>query len=189
MEIIDYIKTQTGLSVRALAKEIGVAQTTLARQLRQDNALTLETLRDISLATGLDFLDLAIRAELITEKHANEIRGRGALNLASDEAILDELRERLARGANLNEYPPIFDPVPAPIPLHERRKTWRDNLPTPDDMAYHIGAPTPDGTEFRPDLYQNHKMLWDRHGKEWKNHYALAANKIIDGDDIKEPWS
>lgn len=68
-------------------------------------------------------------------------------------------------------------------------KSWRDNLPAPEDMGYHIGAPTPDGGEFRPDKYQDHAMLWERHGKEWKNHYTLAANTKKPNDDIEEPWT
>lgn len=68
-------------------------------------------------------------------------------------------------------------------------KPWQKNLPTPDDMAYHIGAPTPTGGEFRPDKYQDDRLIWDRHGKSWFKHYAKAAKIEEPGDDIEEPYT
>lgn len=129
MNIETYLREQTQLSMRQLASKAGLNHSTLSRRLKGDRSLTLETLRDISLATNLDFLDLAIRAELITKEHAKEIRGRGSLELASDEALLDELQRRLEQGADLNKYPPVFptdEPLPPIRPLRKKREATRE---------------------------------------------------------------
>lgn len=67
-------------------------------------------------------------------------------------------------------------------------KPWQKNLPSPDDMVYHIGAPTPTGGKFRPDQYQDDRLIWDRHGKNWFKHYSKATSMEEPGDDIEEPW-
>lgn len=108
MNLIDYITQKSGKTMRALALDMGYSVSTLSRQFRAENALTLETLRDISLATDLDFLDLAIRAELITETHAKAIRAKGSLLNASNGELLNELKRRLDQGEDLNEEAPIF---------------------------------------------------------------------------------
>lgn len=96
-----------------------------------------------------------------------------------------------AKAATLNEAEraAILQLIDVMVEAKKPAKSWRDNLPAPEDMGYHIGAPTPDGGEFRPDKYQDHAMLWDRYGKEWKNHYTLAANTKKPNDDIEEPWT
>lgn len=69
-------------------------------------------------------------------------------------------------------------------------KPWQKNLPAPDDMAYHLGAPTPDGWTFQPDQYDDHALLWKTYGKDWEQHYyTLAANRRKPGDDIEEPYT
>ncbi len=96
-----------------------------------------------------------------------------------------------AKAATLtdSERAAILHLIDVMVEAKKPAKSWRDNLPAPEDMGYHIGAPTPDGGEFRPDKYQDHAMLWERHGKEWKNHYTLAANTKKPNDDIEEPWT
>lgn len=165
MTFEEYLKQETGQSIRALALSIGVAQSTLARQLNGERTLTLETLRDISLATDLDFLDLAIRANLITEEHAKKIRANGALLEADSMDIIDELARRLQQGEKLNNQPSVFNQHPISA------------------NGYPL---TPDGQEFRPDLYPHHRLLWQRHGENWREHYTLAAKNQVDGDDIDE---
>lgn len=59
----------------------------------------------------------------------------------------------------------------------------------PGDMSSVIGAETPDGDEFRPDLYQSHRMLWERYGAQWREHYTLAAKTQVEGDDIDETYT
>lgn len=169
MTFEEYLKKETGQSIRRLALSIGIAQSTLARQLSGERTLTLETLRDISLATNLDFLDLAVRAELISQEHAENIRARGALKLADSMDIIDELARRIQKGENLSAAQPVFEAPPETSPA---------------------GYPlAPDGQEFRPDLYQPHRMLWERYGEKWREHYTLAAKAQTDGDDIDETYT
>ncbi|MFW0109518.1 hypothetical protein ACN081_02195 [Rothia sp. P13129] len=185
MAITQYLLEKAQVpSVLQLALKTGVPHHKLNNQLTGRSTLTLETLRDISLATGLDFLDLAVKAELITQQHAKNIRAKGALLNATNNELINELKRRLDQGENLNQETPIFS---TPTQLAED-KHWRENIPTAEDMQYHIGTTTPDGTEFRPDLYTNHKMLWDRYGQQWQEHYTLAAKKQEPFDDIEEQY-
>lgn len=158
MDIETYLREQTQLSIRQLAIQAGLNHSTLARQFKGERTLTLETLRDISLATDLDFLDLAIRAGLITEEHATKIRAKGALEQADSQDILDELARRLKQEEELENAPAPFRPL------------------TPVPQLSPSGHPlTPDGHEFRPDLYQDHKYLWDTYGNSWYENYEAVA--------------
>lgn len=169
MDIETYLREQTQLSIRQLANKAGLNHSTLSRQLKDDRALTLETLRDISLATNLDFLDLAVRAELISQEHAENIRARGSLRLADSMDIIDELARRIQKGESVSAAQPVFEAPPETSPA---------------------GYPlAPDGQEFRPDLYQPHRMLWERYGEKWREHYTLAAKAQTDGDDIDETYT
>lgn len=122
MSLETYLREQTKLSIRQLAKQAGLSHTTLVRQLKNERTTTLETLRDISLATGLDFLDLAIRAELITPGHANIIRAKGAITLATDDDLLNEIKRRMQAGHSYNQLPPLLGaPLPEDIELAKAR--------------------------------------------------------------------
>lgn len=170
MTFEEYLKKETAQSIRSLALSIGVAQSTLARQLSGDRTLTLNTLWEIHLATGLEFYELGVRAGLITEDDANRARSQGSLRIADSQDILEELARRLRLGEELEDAPQPFQPLIT--------ETGPNGYPL-----------APDGEEFRPDVYQNHRMLWERYGENWREHYTLAAKKQVDGDDIDETYT
>lgn len=168
------------LSSRQLAEEASkrghsLAHATIARYLRGDHpALPQQEILEIFseiLAIPLNQLERAAGAPETEEVPFNLPAKANALNQSERKAIL-QLIDVMVEAK-----------TPAPA------KPWQKNLPTPDDMAYHIGAETPDGEEFRPDLYQNHRMLWDRYREEWAKHYTLAAQHKKPGDDIDEPYT
>lgn len=56
-----------------------------------------------------------------------------------------------------------------------------------DQMEYHIGAPTPDGTPFRPDKYQDHLYRWEKYGSAWrKSWYGIAARRNT--EDLEDSY-
>lgn len=152
MNLAEYIAEKSGKTLRALALDMGYSPSTLSRQFRAENALTLETLRDISEATDIDFLDLALRAGLITKDHANKIRGRGALELATNEALLEELKKRLDTGATYNHLPPLFKTLnPEEIRESKARAALAKELEKDDvDLAAYRHT---DGDEVDYDSY------------------------------------
>lgn len=168
------------LSSRQLAEEASkrghsLAHATIARYLRGEHpALPQQEILEIFseiLAIPLNQLERAAGVPETQEVPFNLPAKANALNQSERKAIL-QLIDVMVEAK-----------TPAPA------KPWQKNLPTPDDMAYHIGAPTPTGGEFRPDKYQDDRLIWDRHGKSWFKHYAKAANMEEPGDDIDEPYT
>lgn len=187
MNLENYLRQETGRSVRQLSIDIGVAQSTLARQLKGERTLTLETLRDISLATGLDFLDLAIRAELITEDHANIIRAKGAITLATDEDLLAEVKRRMQAGHSYNQLPPIFKKPGEPTPLDDREATAREvleeELKKPDlELAAH--RINPDDEPILDPAERERKARAALADELTKDDLNLAAYRHTDGDEL-----
>lgn len=188
MNLENYLRQETGRSVRQLSIDIGVAQSTLARQLKGERTLTLETLRDISLATGLDFLDLAIRAELITPDHANIIRAKGAITLATDDDLLSEIKRRLQVGHSYNHLPPIFKKPGEPTPLDDReaaaREMLEEELKKPDlELAAHRINPD-DESILDPAKYLEDKARAALLEELEKDDLDLAAYRHTDGDEL-----
>lgn len=187
MSLETYLREQTKLSIRQLAKQAGLSHTTLVRQLKNERTTTLETLRDISLATGLDFLDLAIRAELITEDHANIIRAKGAITLATDDDLLSEIKRRLQVGHSYNHLPPIFKKPDEPTPLDDRETTAREvleeELKKPDlELAAHRIDPD-DQPILDPKTLEDKARAALAEELE-KDDLDLAAYRHKDGDEL-----
>lgn len=56
-----------------------------------------------------------------------------------------------------------------------------------NQMEYHIGAVTPDGTAFRPDIFQDHLYRWEKYGPAWRQSwYAIAARRNT--EDIEDSY-
>lgn len=198
MDLTDYIKESSELSINALAQKMKFPTSTLARQLRGDRTLTLETLRDISLATGLDFLDLAIRAELITPDHANIIRAKGAIALATDDDLLNEIKRRMQAGHSYNQLPPLLGaPLPEDIELAKARaeqakknreavarEVLEEELKKPDlELAAHRINPD-DEPILNPAKYLEDKARAALLEELEKDDLDLAAYRHTDGDEL-----
>lgn len=107
MGIEQYIQEQTGLSTRQIAEKSGLTHTKLSRQFNGNTALTLDTLKDIALGTGLDFLDLAVKANLLKQNYVDRLRAKGALTAATDQELAAEILRRLGSGATIDENEPF----------------------------------------------------------------------------------
>lgn len=197
MDLTDYIKESSELSINALAQKMKFPTSTLARQLKGERTLTLETLRDISLATGLDFLDLAIRAELITPDHANIIRAKGAITLATDDDLLSEIKRRMQAGHSYNQLPPLLGaPLPEDIELAKARakqakknreavarEVLEEELKKPDlDLAAH--RITPDDELILDPAERERKAREALADELEKDDLDLAAYRHTDGDEL-----
>lgn len=173
MDLTQYLLDRSGASsILQLSAKSGVPPHKLHNQLTGRSTLTLDMLYQLATGLGIDFLDIAVKADLIDAAEAQKMRGHASLQAYTDENLINELHRRLQAGSRK---------------IAEANSPFAQ--PDPSKLAYHIGAETPDGREFRPDLYQSDKMLFERYGQNWRKHYTLAAKKQVAGDDIDEPYS
>ncbi|MFW0183811.1 helix-turn-helix domain-containing protein [Rothia sp. CCM 9417] len=150
MNIEQYIQEQTGLSTRQIAEKSGLTQSRLSRQFNGNTALTLDTLKDIALGTGLDFLDLAVKANLLKQNYVDRLRSKGALLKATDEELVAEVLRRMRSNAPIDKNAPF---ATQPFATHEEmaRAELAEELKKSDvDIAAYRET---DGDEIDYDSY------------------------------------
>lgn len=97
MDLTEYVKGQTGMSVRSLAMSMGYDQSKLNRHLKGD--ATMETLRDISRVTKLNFLDLCTLCGFLRADEVRALKADSSLAEATDEDLAREVLNRMKAGS------------------------------------------------------------------------------------------
>lgn len=176
---------------RATSQGHPIHHATVARYMRGEhpNPPKIEALEAIALGLGvpLSILEQAA-AKPFTQEPFKLPRKADTLNDAERAAILHLIDVMVA-----NKTPPappgtVASQMSAIMQAHDQEAQARGQGLTPEDMAYHIGQPTPDGVPFRPDLYQDHLHLWEKYGADWyKNFWALAAKRRA--EDLDDPYA
>lgn len=171
---------KNNFSTRQLAKlatdrGYPINHATVARYLngKHPNPPRREALESLAVALGTDLANLERESGLPESRSPFELPAKAATLTDSERAAILHLIDVMVA----NKQAPV---------------TTLSDVPSfggPDDMSAVIGAETPDGDEFRPDLYQSHRMLWERYGAQWREHYTLAAKKQVEGDDIDETYT
>ncbi|MEX3610033.1 hypothetical protein VVR12_03155 [Rothia sp. LK2588] len=111
MELSEYITAKSGKTLRQIALACGYQPSKLTRQLNGVNPLTMETVRDIARATGLNMLELFRRSGHLTNEEVQRLQASGVLHNASEQELADEILRRMQRGATyFDEHSPFEAP-------------------------------------------------------------------------------
>lgn len=176
-----------------LATERGhsINHATVARYLngKHPNPPRREALEALAIALGTDIANLERAAGMTESRTPFEMPAKAAtLNDAERAAILNLIDVMVASKTPSTLPGTVAGQMSAIMQGHDREAQARAQGLTPEDMAYHIGLPTPDGDPFRPNEYQDHLHLWEKYGENWREHYyALAAKRRT--EDIDDPYA
>lgn len=161
---------------------------TVARYLngKHPNPPRREALEALAMALGTDLANLERESGLPESRSPFELPAKAATLSDSERAAILHLIDVMVSSKQPQGMPGSFTyEYEKALQEKEREAIARQNS-MDLEMIEHIGQQTPDGGEFRPDKYQNHRMLWERYRQEWRDHYILAAKTQEPGDDIDE---
>ncbi|WP_194210402.1 helix-turn-helix domain-containing protein [Rothia nasimurium] len=126
VNIEQYLQHSTGLSTAKIAEKAGLTHTKLSRQFNGVSALTLDTIYQLARGLDLDFLTLAVEAQLIEEEYAQTLRTRNDITAFTDQELTAEVLRRMGSTATIDPDNP-FDTNPyEPTPFAEALKTQED---------------------------------------------------------------
>lgn len=197
-QLSEFLKNSNtqGLSTRKISelaakKGFEISNATVSRYLsgKHPEPPSLDVLKALGAVLGVPINKLEALSGMPASSAPFELPAKAAtLNDAERAAILHLIDVMVA-----NKTPPappgtVASQMSAIMQAHDQEAQARAQGLTPEDMAYHIGQPTPDGVPFRPDLYQDHLHLWEKYGADWyKNFWALAAKRRA--EDLDDPYA
>jgi transcriptional regulator with XRE-family HTH domain len=94
-----YFQSATGeRSTRAMAQRAGLTQSTVSRQLRGENALTVQTVVALCRAYSLNYADVFVEVGFLTEEEAKNFSGPARLADVPEQDLLVEMLRRVNEG-------------------------------------------------------------------------------------------